>query len=113
LQRDQTRFTIESASSSSSRLDDLEPDLIGAGRENADLCSESEVESLFSQDLDNWTDSFVVLMSDSFEVISLPAEMMQVVHHVILRLLSIVHTCRRNFLDFIYLVIHVIIKTVS
>lgn len=74
--RGQLRFTIESASLSSSRSDDSEPDF-GARREIADSCSDSETE-YYSQNLNCWTDSFVVLMSDSFEVISLPADMMQV-----------------------------------
>lgn len=68
-------FTIESASSSSQS--DLEPDF-GARRENIDSLSDSEAES-WDQNLDYW-DSFVVLMSDSFEVISLPADMMQVLN---------------------------------
>lgn len=66
---------------SSSRSDDLEPHLgtsLGTRENEEDFSSESEAESRFSQDFDNWTDSFVVLMSDSFEVISLPADMMQV-----------------------------------
>lgn len=70
------KFTIESASSSSSRSDDLESDF-GVRQEKADFCSDSELESC-NQDSSYWTDSFVVLMSDSFEVISLPADMMQV-----------------------------------
>lgn len=74
--RGQLRFTIESASLSSSRSDDSEPDF-GARREIEDSCSDSEIE-YYNQDLSCWTDSFVVLMSDSFEVISLPADMMQV-----------------------------------
>lgn len=71
------RFTIESVSLSSSRSDEnSEPDF-GARQEIEDSCSDSETE-YYSQDLSRWTDSFVVLMSDSFEVISLPADMMQV-----------------------------------
>lgn len=65
-------FTIESASSSSQS--DLEPNF-GARQENTDSHSDSEAESW---DQNSYSDSFVVLMSDSFEVISLPAEMIQV-----------------------------------
>lgn len=76
LETSSLKFTIESASSSSSRSDDLESDF-GVRQEKADICSDSELESC-NQDSSCWTDSFVVLMSDSFEVISLPADMMQV-----------------------------------
>ena len=80
------RFTIESASSSS--RSDLEPDF-GAGEEKADSYSESELESYSPKSWEG-CDSFVVLMSDSFEVISLPADMLQVLQqlHIFLPMLT-------------------------
>jgi len=76
VSRDQLGFTIESSNSSSSQSDDLKP-IFDVRREEVNICSNSEDESC-SQNFNCWTDSFIVLMSDSFEVISLPADMMQV-----------------------------------
>lgn len=89
------KFTIESASSSSSRSDDPGSDF-DVRQEKTDFCSDSELESC-NQDSRCWTDSFVVLMSDSFEVISLPVDMMQVLWIFIRHLSDLFKYVRTKF----------------